>query len=154
VRLRLKLKLKLKADRGFRFRFRPELEPELELELHPNPNPNPLAASAIGTAFSCATKRRCTMTGQAYWLTPVLVLMGGVGIILLIAILGRVRDFLLTEDETFTCPLSHHRVHCRLLEDVRTDEWAKVERCDGPTRRCHCECVLEHNRNVLHHAHA
>jgi hypothetical protein len=90
-----------------------------------------------------------TMIGEAVWLTPLLVILGGAGIVMLVS--RPVRNFLLrAPHEHHRCPVTHEDVDSTILEDVRTGEWKDVEKCSGRRgdlkHRCTQQCAKIHNR--------
>ena len=71
------------------------------------------------------------MTGQAHWIDPLVMLVGGLGVLFLVLLAARVPPLLRRRARRLTCPVSGKRVDCMLVEDTLTKEWVDVVRCSA-----------------------
>ncbi len=79
------------------------------------------------------------MTGEAHWMDPLLMLLGGLGVVFMIWMGSRV-ELLRRRRRRLICPQIGKSVDCRLVQDTLTKDWLDVEQCSvfGPTQRVSC----------------
>jgi hypothetical protein len=97
------------------------------------------------------------MNGEAHWMDPLLMVVGGVALVLLIGYLSRP---VLVERvrRSFACPRRTEAVHGVLLRSRKTGAWTAVERCSGCSPSfavtCDCACLADLNHPTGGAAHA
>lgn len=74
------------------------------------------------------------MTGEAHWIEPLFVILGGAGLFLAIWLGSRVELFRRKRREII-CPVSGAHVHCTFVENTLTDEKTDVEACSAFVRQ-------------------
>jgi hypothetical protein len=79
------------------------------------------------------------MTGEAHWIDPLFVILGGLGVIFMVWLASRASLFR-SRRRHFTCPHTGARVRCTCVQNTLTGEWTDVERCSSfvPEDRVAC----------------
>lgn len=94
------------------------------------------------------------MFGESTWLDPMLMVLGGAGIIVGIRALGAQSGSLLRRRMDFVCPVQHQRVSCAVIDDLQRGEIKDVARCSAWPgllfrRPCTKRCLESLNRGDL-----
>ena len=71
------------------------------------------------------------MTGEAHWLEPTLVILGGLGVFVLLQLAVRTGNSLLVEWRQFKCPVRHLRVNAKLVDDLARGQYRDLKYCSA-----------------------
>jgi hypothetical protein len=92
------------------------------------------------------------MTGEAHWIDPLLMILGGGGVVFMIWLESRATLFRRRRRQTI-CPHTGTAVECTCVQDTLTRKWVDVERCSNaiPEDRVSCAktCLEAANRKPL-----
>lgn len=92
------------------------------------------------------------MTGEAHWFPPLMVVLGGLGVLLLGYVMSRAGQYLRRVRRHLDCPVRHHDVKCTLVQERTSGRFIDIERCsefENPAAvTCKKTCLT-----TLRHAH-
>jgi hypothetical protein len=79
------------------------------------------------------------MTGEAHWMDPVLMILGGLGVLFMVWLASR-GTLLRRRRRHLICPNTHKAVGCTFVQDTLTKEWVDVVECSAftPEGEIHC----------------
>jgi hypothetical protein len=70
------------------------------------------------------------MTGEAHWIDPLLVILGGLGVVFMVWLASHA-TLLRRRRRHFTCPYSGKAVRCTLVQDSLSKNWVDVVQCSA-----------------------
>ncbi len=79
------------------------------------------------------------MTGESQWMDPLLMILGGLGVVFMVWLGSRV-ELLRRRRRQLLCPKTGKPVRCTLVQDTLTKDWVDLEQCSvfGPTQKVPC----------------
>jgi hypothetical protein len=75
------------------------------------------------------------MTGEANWVDPVFIILGGATLFLIVWLGSHAVDLLKRAKRKIICPVTGERVECTFVENTLTNERNDVERCSAFVRQ-------------------
>jgi hypothetical protein len=93
------------------------------------------------------------MTGEAHWIDPAIVFLGGMGVFALIWLGSRAQLLLRLLDRRVRCPATGKGMDCTLLHDARSNRVIDVKSCSAFANprdvRCAKRCIEPGTLEIL-----